>query len=73
MTARSNFFPIIRSQVNDIVSDTKAIIETHVAVKLYYNYTEKIIKNTTIIVHYTMETKSNVTVTSMNLQKAGFH
>ena len=35
MTARSKISPIIRSQENDIVSATKAIIEANVAVKLY--------------------------------------
>ena len=45
------FYPIIRSQENIIVSGTKAIIETHVAVKRCYNYSERIIKNTTVRVH----------------------
>ena len=31
MTDRSNVSPIIRGQVNNIVSDTKEIIETHKA------------------------------------------
>ena len=31
MTAHSNVSPIIRGQVNNIVSDTKEIIETHKA------------------------------------------
>ena len=31
MKSHSNFSPITRSQGNDIVSSTKAIIETHVA------------------------------------------
>ena len=47
------FSLIIRSQGNDIVSATKEIIETHVAAKIYYNYFERTIKNTTIRVHYT--------------------
>ena len=40
-------------QENYIVLDTKAIIETHVAVEHYYNYYKKIIEKTTIRVHYT--------------------
>ena len=38
MTDWSIFCPLSRSQENNIVSDTKAIIETHVAEKRYYNY-----------------------------------
>ena len=34
------FSPIIRIQENDIVSDTKAIIKSHVEAKRYYNYYE---------------------------------
>ena len=63
----------MRIQGNDIVSATNAIIETHVAVKRYCNYPRRIIKNTTIRVHYTTETMSNLTATSMDYQKSGFH
>ena len=45
------FSPIMRSQEKDIVSATKGIIETHVVMKIYYNYYERIIKMTTIRVH----------------------
>ena len=47
MKARSNTSPIIRSQKNDVVSATKAIIETHISTKCYYNYSERIIEQTT--------------------------
>ena len=47
---------MIRSQEKDIDSATTAIIETHISVKSYYNYSERTIENTTIRVHYTMET-----------------
>ena len=67
------FSTIIKSQENDIVSATKALIETHVAAKRYYNNSERIIKMTTIRVHYTTKKMSNLTVTSMNSQKAGLH
>ena len=52
MIARSNISPILRIQENDIISANKAIIETHVAAKRYYNYSERTIKNTTIRDHY---------------------
>ena len=67
------FSLIIRSQGNDIVSATKEIIETHVSAKIYYNYSERTIKKTTIRVHYTTETTSKLTVTSISFQKACFH
>ena len=67
------FSHIIRSQEIDIVSATKAIIETHLAIKGCYNYSKGIIKKTKIIVHYTTEKMSNLTVKLMNLQRAGFH
>ena len=51
MTYRSNDFYNTRSQENGFVSATKAIIETHVAGKRSYNYSKRIIKKTTIIVH----------------------
>ena len=66
------FSTIIRSQENDIVSDTKAVIETQVETKHYYKYYERIIENTTIIVHYTTETTSKLTVTKINCLKTGF-
>ena len=65
--------PIMRSKENDIVSATKEIIETHIAVRHYYNYSDKIIEKTTIRVHYTTETMSNLNVTYMNFQKADLH
>ena len=67
------FSPIMRIQKNDIVSATKAIIRTHVAVKRYYKYSKWKIKRTRIRVHYTMENISNLTVTLMDFQKVGFH
>ena len=42
MTCRSNVSPIIRNQENNIASANKEIIETHVAVNQYYNYSEMI-------------------------------
>ena len=66
------FSPIKMSQENDLVSVTKAIIETHVAAKRYPNYSERIIKKTTIIVHYKTETMSKLTVILMNFQREGF-
>ena len=56
----------MRSPENDIVSDKKVIIETHLAARLYYNYSEKTLENTSIRVHYKTETMSKITVTSMN-------
>ena len=56
-----------------IFSATKAIIETQVAAKRYYDYFERIIKNTTIRVHYTMEIISKLIVTLVNFPKEGFH
>ena len=44
MTAWSNVSPIIRNQENNIVSTTKAIMETHLAARRYYNYSEGTIK-----------------------------
>ena len=35
-----------------ILFQTKEIIETHIAVKRYYNYYERIIKKTAMRVHY---------------------
>ena len=66
------FYQIMRSQENDIISATNEIVETQVAAKRYYNYSQRAIKNTTIRVHYTTETTPNLTVTLMNFQKAGF-
>ena len=65
--------PITRSQENDIDLATKVIIETYVAVKCDYNYTERRSENTTIKVHYTTKIMSKLTVTSMNCPKASFH
>ena len=56
-----------------IVSATTPIIKTHLAAKRCQKYSERIIKKTTIRVHYTMETMSKLTVTSMNFPKTGFH
>ena len=67
------FPPIVRSQENDIVSATKAIIEINAAAKLYYNYTKRIIRKTTNRVHYKTETTSKLTVTSIKYHKACFH
>ena len=66
------FSPIMRSQEGDIVSATKSIIKTHVAVKRYSKYSDGIIEKTTITVNCTMETMSKLTVTSMNCLKMGF-
>ena len=44
------FSPIIKSQGKEF-SATKAIIEIHVAEKCYYNYSRRIIENTTIRFH----------------------
>ena len=55
-----------------IVSATKEIIEKHVSVKNYYNYSKRVIKKTTIRVHNTTGNIPNLTVASMNFQKAGF-
>ena len=63
----------MRIQENYIVSVTKAIIETHVATKNCYNYSERITEKTTIRSHYTTETMSKLTVIFMKYQKAGFH
>ena len=63
----------MRSQEDYIVSDTKAIIETHVATKHYYNYSERITENTTIRPHHTMVKMSNLSMILMNYQKVGFH
>ena len=67
------FSPIMRSQGKYILSATKAIIDPQKAVKRYYNYSKRIIEKTTIRVHYTTKTMPNITVTSMNCLKAGFH
>ena len=67
------FSTILRSQGKDIVSDTKAIIETHISYRCYQNYSNRIFKNTTIIVLCTTEKMSNLTVTLMNCLKAVFH
>ena len=56
----------MRSQENDIVSTTKAIIETYFAMRHYHHYSERIIQNTTIKVHFTTETMPKVPVTLMN-------
>ena len=45
------FYPIFRGKENDIVSTTKVMIEIHVVAKRYYNYSKRIIKKTTIMVH----------------------
>ena len=58
--------PTTRSQDKYIVSEIKAIIETQKSTKRYYNYYKKILENTTIIIHYTTEKNSNLTVASMN-------
>ena len=36
------------------------------SMKLYYNYSERIVENTAIRVHYTMEKMSKLTVTKIN-------
>ena len=46
------FSPIMRSKETDIVRDTKAIIETHVAAKTYYNCFWRINKDTKIRFYY---------------------
>ena len=61
------------SKENDIVSSTKAIIETHVTEKLYQNYSDRKIEKSTIRVHYTTEKMSNLTVTLINCLKGVFH
>ena len=71
MTSQSKKSPIIRSQENNLALDTKTIIEIQVAARRYKNYLKRIIKNTIIRVHYTMETSSKLTVTSINCQRAG--
>ena len=63
----------MRSQENYIVSSTKAIIETHVATKNYYNYSERITEKTTTRSHHTTVTMSNLSMILMNYQKAGLH
>ena len=73
MAVRSNVFPIIRIQESNIVSSTKAIIETHVATRPYYNHSDRIIRKNTIRVPYTTETVSRLTVTNIDCRKAGFH
>ena len=60
------FSPVMKTQENNIVSATKAILETHIAAKRFHNYPEKIIKKTRIRVQYTTEKMSKLTVTSMN-------
>ena len=72
MTSHSKVYPIMGSQGNYIVSVTKAIIKTHVAARRYWDYSKRIIEKATIIIYYTTETISNLTVTSMNFLKAGF-
>ena len=62
----------MRSQENDIVSATEEIIETQVVEKLYYNYSKRIIKKTTIKLHFTLETIAKLNVTSMNFLESGF-
>ena len=44
MKAWSKKSPIIKSQENNIISATKAMIEKHIAVSLYKNYYDGIIK-----------------------------
>ena len=65
--------PIIRSQGHNPFSATRVIIETDIEARRCNNYFERIIKKTAIRVHYTTETISKLTVTSMNCLKAGFH
>ena len=60
------FPPRMSIQEKDIVSATKAIIETHVAAKRYYNFSGRTIENTTIRVHYTTETTSKLLLTLTN-------
>ena len=72
MTASSQNYPITRSQEDNIVSVTKAMVETHVAENDIRIILIIIIK-TTPGVHYTTETISKLTVTLMNFQSAGFH
>ena len=73
MTAPSIFSSNTRSKEKDIVSATKAIIETYILSTCYYNYSRRIIEKTTIRVHYTTETISELIGTYINFQKAGFH
>ena len=49
------------------------IIETHIAQRRYYNYSERIIEKTKVRFYYTMETISTITVTSMKYQKVVLH
>ena len=72
MIARSIVFSNNYDSGNVIVSATKAVIETQVETKHYHNYYERIIENNTIIVHYTTETMSKLTVTNINCLKTGF-
>ena len=62
----------MRSQENDIVSATKAIIETHIYAMSYYNYFKRTIKNTTIRVHYTMATNVKANCGIYELPKVSF-
>ena len=73
MKSCSNISPIVRSQENDIVSETKSIIEIEVAAKHYYIYFYGKIKKTAKRFHYTTKTISKLNVTSMNCQRAGYH
>ena len=72
MTFWSNVSSIIRSQVNNLVSSTKVMIETHIAERRYKTYSERIIKGLQQESIYTTEKMLNLTVTSMNSQRAGF-
>ena len=67
------FSPIMRIQEYNNVSDTKAITETKIVQKRYYNYSEKTIKKTTIRVHDTTKTTPELTMILMNFQKIVSH
>ena len=66
MTACSFFSSMMRIQVNYTVSAIKEIVETHVAEKLYHNYSEGIIEKAKIRFHYTTKTVSKITMKLMN-------
>ena len=63
MTAHSNVFSNNEESGRGFFPATKAIIETYVVEKSDYNYSKRIIENNAIIVHYTTEKISNLTLT----------
>ena len=66
------FSSIIRSQEDNIVSDTKEITETNLAENTIRLILIIIYKNYNIF-HYKTETMSKLTTTSMNCQREGLH